>query len=82
MNEIEKNKPEKQLIIFDHIFLNSTKYRYCRRKVAEALRRVRDWMSRTLRQDEQIPHEYKNMGDHNINQNEQEQKLWPMKFHI
>jgi hypothetical protein len=82
MNVNEEDKPEKQLIIFDQIFLNSTKYRYARRKVAEALRRVRDWMNRSFHQDDQIPHEFKNLGNYNTNQIEQEQKLWKIKFHI
>lgn len=81
MNVNEENKNKKQLVIFDQIFLNSTKSRYVRRKVAEALRRMRDWLNRTCRQKDQVPMEFDNIEIDSANKREQEQKLWQIKFH-
>jgi hypothetical protein len=80
----EENKKENQLIIFEQIFFNFSRCRYTRRKVAEALRRVRDWFNRSYRQDNLIPMEFKDLGGGTLQQHQQEQerRLWKIKFHI
>jgi hypothetical protein len=84
MTEQIKTKNENQLVIFNQLFLKSNNYRYARRKVALALKQVRDWLNRSLKQQEQLPVEFENIGIYN-QQNylyQKERELWNTQFHI
>ncbi|MDZ4661299.1 MAG: hypothetical protein SGJ18_06725 [Pseudomonadota bacterium] len=45
--------------ILEQIFYESEKYKISRRKVSEALRRVRNWFKREFRASEPLPPEFK-----------------------
>jgi hypothetical protein len=80
VQEIIKN--EKKVNIFDQIFMTSTKCRYARRKVSEALRRVRDWFNRSMVTGESVPSEFQNLGIKNQCRHKEETELWNLKIQI
>jgi len=57
-NEI---RPEKRKSLFDQIFFESENLKITRRKVKEALCRIKAWFNRELSQSEQLPTEFKDL---------------------
>jgi hypothetical protein len=84
MPEQKKRKKENQLVMFEQTFFNSCNYRYVRRKIAIALSQVREWINRSLKQQEQMPMEFRNIGINSSQQTdyEKDRELWHTQFHI
>lgn len=53
---------EKKSGLFDQIFFESENLKITRRKVGEAMRRVRSWLNKEFSQAEPLPPEFKDLN--------------------
>lgn len=53
---------EKKSGLFDQIFFESENLKFSRRKVGEAMRKVRIWFNKEFTQSEPLPPEFKNLN--------------------
>jgi hypothetical protein len=58
--EQQENKDEKRL--FDQVHTECCQCRLARRRVSEAMRRVRDWFNKELAPPEVLPKEFKDIN--------------------
>ena len=56
------NVQEKKSGLFDQIFFESENLKLTRRKVSEAIRRVRSWFNKEFSQQESLPSEFQNLN--------------------
>lgn len=69
---------EKKPGLFDQIFFESENMKLTRRKVSEAMRRVRCWFNKEFSQPEPLPPEFKNL---NVEaDSERTRDLWQRRF--
>lgn len=76
---MEKEKvQEKKTSLFDQIFFESENMKLTRRKVSEALRRVRSWFNKEFSQSEPLPPEFKDFETNH--ERERAKDLWQKHF--
>ncbi len=75
---IEKRVERTNSDYFEQVFMTPTGCRYARRRVTEALRRIRDWFNRNLKREEILPTEFSEIEIKN--QNDRAWDLWDKHY--